>query len=195
MIKKIKSYNSNNGIVLYPHAGGYAEQLYVKDLDVNVYGVVYPDFEIKFNKMCLTIAQSLHNEKIHKWYAIGSSMGGYVAFLVAHYYERYFNQEFKMLNLFGVGCPKELITKLNNNNLYSDVAPIDISILKTLQINKKKVSSPVLLYISDDKFFDNKKTIEFWSNVTTNTIKLIHTKDQHLPSRNSLCNSFQELRF
>lgn len=195
MIKKIKSYNSNNGIVLYPHAGGYAEQLYIKDLDVNVYGAIYPDSQIKFHKMCLKIAQSLHNEKIHEWYAIGSSMGGYVAFLVAHYYERYFNQAFKMLSLFGVGCPKELIIKLNDNNFYSDVAPIDIAILKTLKINNKKVSAPVILYISNDEFFDSNKTIEFWSNITTNTVKLIYTEDQHLPSRDSLYNSFQELQF
>ena len=185
MIKKLKSYNNDKGVILCPHAGGYAEQLYVSNIESNVYGVVYPSSKINFNTMCLEIAQTLHNKQIHEWSAIGSSMGGYVAFLVAHYYERYFYRTFRTLHLFGVGCPEELIATLNCNDFHG-IVPTDLAILKTLQIDKKKILSPIFLHIGNDKFFDDSKTIEFWKNTTTNTLKVIYTEDDHLPSKDSL---------
>jgi surfactin synthase thioesterase subunit len=193
MIKRIKSYDNQIGLVLYPHAGGYAEQLYVQDINANVYGIVYPDCSVDFNTMCLHLSESLYSKKISQWYAIGSSMGGYTAFLVAHYFENYFNMAFKALHIFGVGDPKELLVKLRNTNNYTAVTKNDLITLRTLDIKCKKISSNITLHIGNEEFFDDNKTINFWKSTTTSTINFIHTEDQHLPSRNSLISALEKI--
>ncbi len=186
LLKKINLINSHEIIVLFPHASSYAEQLLVNKSHKSIYGVVYPSCKINFKELCIYIASDINQLEFKKLNFIGSSMGGYICFLVAFFLEKEFGVIVDMLHIFSVDDPDKLILKLKDLAIDAPVSENEKYILSTIDINHKRISSIINIYYGNDPYIDIEIAKTFWENSSLNRVIFTMTRDGHLPSSKTL---------